>query len=362
MIRTHDLRKTFRVRERGLFGPRLEKTAVDGLDLLIPPGRVTGLLGLNGAGKTSTIKILATLLRPTSGTVTLDGLDLVEHAREARRRINLIAGGERMVYGKLTGAENLRYFGRLYDVPTPVLRRRTGELLDLVGLGHAADIPVERYSRGMAQRLSIARGLVNDPAYLLLDEPTLGLDAPIARDLRRVVAELAAEGRGVLLTSHYLAEVEELCRHVYVIADGRHLAEGSPAELKAATGSHRAVRVTVTNPSPELADRITEFVRGIGAEPQLAPTAEGGLLVTVHHPEDIAGPLAGAVVGAGGAIGGLEVTEASLEDAILALADGSAGPGTDTGPGPGADTGIDADTGPGSGAADRAGAGAEVAA
>ncbi|MFG3053894.1 ABC transporter ATP-binding protein [Kitasatospora sp. NPDC048239] len=321
MIRTHALRKTFQTREKGLFGPRTVKTAVDGLDLEIPRGRVTGLLGLNGAGKTSTIKILATLLRPSSGSVTLDGLDVVEHAREARRRINLIAGGERMVYGRLTGAENLRYFGRLYDVPTAVLRVRIGELLELVGLTDAADTPVERYSRGMTQRLSIARGLINDPAYLLLDEPTLGLDAPIARDLRRVVAELAAEGRGVLLTSHYLAEVEELCEHVYVISGGRHLAAGSPAALKTATGSHRSVRVTVTNPSPELSERIAAFTRGLGGRTELEGTGEGALLVTVRHPEDIAGPLAGAIVAAGGSIGGLEVTEASLEDAVLALTD-----------------------------------------
>ncbi|MGV9267724.1 ABC transporter ATP-binding protein [Kitasatospora sp. NPDC003701] len=319
MIRTRALRKTFRTREKGLFGPRAVKTAVDGLDLEIPAGRVTGLLGLNGAGKTSTIKILATLLRPTSGTVTLDGLDLVEHAREARRRINLIAGGERMVYGKLTGAENLRYFGHLYDVPGAVLRPRIGELLELVGLTGAADTPVERYSRGMTQRLSIARGLINDPAYLLLDEPTLGLDAPIARDLRRVVAGLAAEGRGVLLTSHYLAEVEELCEHVYVISDGRHLAAGSPAGLKAETGSHRSVRVTVTNPSPELESAVADFALRLGVRAELGATGQGGLLVTVRHPEDVAGPLAGAIVAAGGSIGGLEVTEASLEDAVLAL-------------------------------------------
>ncbi|AUY49333.1 ABC transporter ATP-binding protein [Streptomyces sp. CB01881] len=295
MIRTRALRKTFRTRDKGLFGPRTVKTAVDGLDLEIPPGRVTGLLGLNGAGKTSTIKILATLLRPTSGTVTLDGLDVVGYAREARRRINLIAGGERMVYAKLTGAENLRYFGHLYDVPNPVLRPRIGELLELVGLTGAADTPVERYSRGMTQRLSIAR------------------------DLRRMVAALAAEGRGVLLTSHYLTEVEELCEHVYVISGGRHLAAGSPAELKAATGSHRSVRVTVTNPSPALESAVAGFTAGLGVRAQLETTGEGALLVTVRHPEDVAGPLAGAIVAAGGAIGGLEVTEASLEDAVLAL-------------------------------------------
>ncbi|MCT4357746.1 ABC transporter ATP-binding protein [Streptomyces sp. Je 1-79] len=314
-IQVRDLRKDFPVRNKGLFGPRTFKRAVDGLDLDIPPGRITGLLGLNGAGKTTTIKTLATLLRPTSGTVTVDGLDTVADARAVRRRINLIAGGERMVYTRMTGRENLWYFGQLYDVPKRDLRARTDELLSLVGLTDAADTMVERYSRGMTQRLAIARGLVNTPDYLLLDEPTLGLDAPIARDLRRVVARLAEEGTGVLLTSHYLAEVEELCSHVYVISGGRHLAEGSPAELKAATGSHRTIRLTVTNPGTATAAVAERF----GAVRE--PLPGGAELITLRHPDDMAGPLAAAVVGAGGSIGGLEIAEASLEDAIMALAE-----------------------------------------
>ncbi|MFD7441744.1 ABC transporter ATP-binding protein [Streptomyces sp. NPDC059909] len=318
-IQVRALRKDFPVRETGLLGPfrpRTVKTAVDGLDLDIPPGRITGLLGLNGAGKTTTIKILATLLRPTSGTVHVDGLDTVADARAVRRRINLIAGGERMVYTRLTGRENLWYFGQLYDVPKARLRRRIDELLALVGLTDAADTTAERYSKGMTQRLAIARGLINEPDYLLLDEPTLGLDAPIARDLRRVVADLAASaGTGVLLTSHYLAEVEELCGHVYVISGGRHLAEGSPAELKAATGSHRTVRITITNPNEQVAAVAESF----GAHRE--PNADGTELITLRHPDDIAGPLAAAIVGAGGSIGGLEIAEASLEDAILTLAE-----------------------------------------
>ncbi|GGW66489.1 ABC transporter [Streptomyces lucensis JCM 4490] len=317
-IQVRDLRKDFPVRDRGLFGPRTAKTAVDGLDLDIPAGRITGLLGLNGAGKTTTIKILATLLRPTSGTVRVDGLDTVADARAVRRRINLIAGGERMVYTRMTGRENLWYFAQLYDVPKRQVRTRIDDLLALVGLTNAADTPVERYSRGMTQRLAIARGLVNDPAYLLLDEPTLGLDAPIARDLRRVVARLAAEGTGVLLTSHYLAEVEELCSHVHVIADGRHLAAGSPAQLKTATGSHATVRVTVPNPSPAIAEVAARF----GAT--RTPADDGAEVLTLRHPDDIAGPLAAAVVQAGGSITALDITEASLEDAILTLTDRTA--------------------------------------
>ncbi|MFC4589184.1 ABC transporter ATP-binding protein [Sphaerisporangium corydalis] len=314
MIETQDLRKEFR-------DGRTTKVAVDGLTLAIPPGRVTGLLGLNGAGKTTTIKILATLLRPTSGTVRVDELDPLRDPKAVRHRINLIAGGERMVYARMTGRENLWYFGQLYDVPRAVLGPRIDELLALVGLTGAAGTVVERYSRGMAQRLSIARGLINDPAYLLLDEPTLGLDAPIARDLRRVVARLAAEGKGVLLTSHYLAEVEELCGHVYVIGDGRHLTEGSPAELTARTGGHRTVRVTVPGASPEVEAAVTAFAARAGTVAGLDRAGDGALVVSVSHPGEIAGPLTMAIVGAGGTLAGLEVTEPSLEDAILALND-----------------------------------------
>ncbi|MFG3436247.1 ABC transporter ATP-binding protein [Nonomuraea sp. NPDC047897] len=302
MIETVHLRKEFGT-----------KVAVHDLNLTIPLGRVTGLLGLNGAGKTTTIKILATLLRQTSGTVSVGGLDPVRQPHAVRRRINLIAGGERMVYARMTGRENLWYFGQLYDVPGRVLRPRIAELLDLVGLAEAADIRVERYSRGMAQRLSIARGLINDPDYLLLDEPTLGLDAPIARDLRRVVAVLAERGKGVLLTSHYLAEVEQLCAHVYVIGDGRHLAEGAPAELVARTGCQRTVRVTVV----ELTPRVEAAARAFAPAVRIAP----GGVVEFSGPGDVAGALTTTIIEAGGALKGLEIAEPTLEDAILALND-----------------------------------------
>ncbi|NJP89563.1 ABC transporter ATP-binding protein [Nonomuraea sp. FMUSA5-5] len=306
MIETHDLRKRFGA-----------KTAVDGLNLVVPQGRVTGLLGLNGAGKTTTIKILATLLRQTEGTVRIGGLDPVRQPHAVRKRINLIAGGERMVYARMTGRENLWYFGQLYDIPSRVLKPRIDELLDLVGLTDAAGTRVERYSRGMTQRLSIARGLVNDPDYLLLDEPTLGLDAPIARDLRKVVAELARGGKAVLLTSHYLAEVEQLCEHVYVIGDGRHLAEGTPAELIAQTGCHRTVRVEVSGLTPEVEAAALAF------DPAVRVDSAAGV-VELSRPGDVAGALTMAIVAAGGTLTGLEIAEPSLEDAILALNDRSA--------------------------------------
>ncbi|MBN6056052.1 ABC transporter ATP-binding protein, partial [Nonomuraea sp. RK-328] len=338
MIETKHLRKEF-----------AGKTAVEDLSLTIPRGRVTGLLGLNGAGKTTTIKILATLLRPTSGAVTVGGLDPLTDPHAVRRRINLIAGGERMVYARMTGRENLWYFGQLYDIPGKLLKSRIGELLELVGLTAAAGTRVEQYSRGMTQRLSIARGLINDPDYLLLDEPTLGLDAPIARDLRKVVAGLAERGKGVLLTSHYLAEVEQLCEHVYVIGDGRHLAEGTPGELMAQTGCHRRVRITVSELTPEVEAAALAFddrVRivpladesgtgGVGDHGTQADGARVGVLagdgirtggvIELSHPGDVAGALTTAVIAAGGEPSGLEIAEPSLEDAILALSDRSVG-------------------------------------
>jgi len=317
-IVTHDLRKAFPPPRRLLRRRSTAPTAlaVDGLSLTIPAGTVTGLLGLNGAGKTTTIKMLATLLRPSSGTATVDGLDVVADAREVRRRINLIAGGERMVYSRLSGRENLWYFGQLYDVPRATLRFRIDELLELVGLGDAADTVVERYSRGMRQRLSIARGLINEPAYLLLDEPTLGLDAPIARDLRAVVANLARDGVGVLLTSHYLAEVEQLCGHVYVIDHGRLVAEGSPTELTAGTRLPHRVEVTLAEHAPA----VSAAVAALGAEFEIGADAEERPTFVLRSPDDLAGELATAVVRAGGAIVRLEVTPPTLEDAILAMA------------------------------------------
>lgn len=324
-IVTHELRKTFTARThlarwpgRPAAGPAA--VAVDGLSLTIPAGAVTGLLGLNGAGKTTTIKMLATLLRPTSGTATVDGLDVVADAREVRRRINLIAGGERMVYTRLTGRENLWYFGQLYGVPRAVLRRRIDDLLAMVGLVDAANTLVERYSRGMRQRLSIARGLINKPAYLLLDEPTLGLDAPIARDLRAVVADLARGGVGVLLTSHYLAEVEQLCGHVYVIDRGALVAQGSPAALTAGTDLPHSVELTLAEADPAVVAAVDALAGRAGASAGYDIDAEGRPRITVRHPDDLAGELATTVVRAGGAIVRMEVAPPTLEDAILAMA------------------------------------------
>lgn len=313
-----------RKRQGWLRSVKEEKVAVDNLNLLLPAGQVTGLLGLNGAGKTTTIKILSTLLLPTAGRVQVDELDLVRDAAAIRRRVNMIVGGERMVYWRLTGRENLWYFAQLYDVERRGLQKRIDELLGLVGLEDAADIPVERYSKGMKQRLQIARGLINDPSYLFLDEPTLGLDAPIARELRQMVRQLAENGKGILLTSHYLVEVEELCSQIYVIDQGRLVVTGSPAEIKALTRADRVVRVLLPELPVTVKTALYDITSQTGARLE-EQQAEDGIVITVRHPEDIAGRVAAAVVLQGGSILKLEVLEPTLEDAVLALTTHSSG-------------------------------------
>lgn len=307
-----------RKRQGWLRSVKEEKLAVKDLSFKLPSGQVTGLLGLNGAGKTTTIKILSTLLLPTAGRVQVDGLDLVRDAATIRHRINMIAGGERMVYWRLTGRENLWYFAQLYDIEPKGLQERIVQLLRLVGLEDAADTPVERYSKGMKQRLQIARGLINDPAYLFMDEPTLGLDAPIARDLRKMVRGMAEDGKGILLTSHYLAEVEELCAYIYVMDHGQLVAEGSPAQLKALTQQDRVVRVQLTELTPAATQALQDIVIATGARLE-EQRNEDSVIVTVRHPSDLVGQVAAAVSAHGSSILKLEVLEPTLEDAMLAL-------------------------------------------
>lgn len=236
MIKAEHLSKTYLIKEKKhIFGKKEERKvpAVRDISLEIPKGNITGILGINGAGKTTTIRMLSSLIAPTSGTLTMDGVDAVKHHLWVKERINIISGGERNLYWRLTARENLRYFGSLYGIVRKELEKRIRELLKTVGLEEAEDIPVERYSKGMKQRLQIARGLINEPEYLFLDEPTLGLDILIAKEIRELILTLAKERqKGILLTTHYISEAEELCDYIYVLDQGQIIARGTKAELK----------------------------------------------------------------------------------------------------------------------------------
>lgn len=206
--------------------------AVKGIDLKVREGEIFGLLGPNGAGKTTTIKILTTLLAPTEGVAKVIGYNTFGEEKKVRPHINFIFGGERGLYWRLTGYENLQYFGDLYKVPSKVLKERIEKLIKLVGLEGREHEKVEGYSKGMKQRLQIARGLINDPKVLFLDEPTIGLDPVGAKELRELLKALRKEGKTILLTTHYMYEAEELCDHIAIIDKGVIRTEGTLEELK----------------------------------------------------------------------------------------------------------------------------------
>src|SRR5881296_702287 len=186
-IEAEELRRTYKTHTGTLRRKAKEIEAVRGIDFSVEPGELFGLLGPNGAGKTTTIKMLITLLIPTAGTARVLGLDVVKHAREVRKRIGYVFGGERGVYERLSGYDNLRYFAELYGVFAKLQKQRIEELLELVGLKGREHERTEGYSRGMKQRLHVARGLLYDLEVLFLDEPTIGLDPVGARELRATI-------------------------------------------------------------------------------------------------------------------------------------------------------------------------------
>lgn len=207
--------------------------AIDNISFDIQQGEVFGLLGPNGAGKSSTIKILTTLLSPTQGEVKILGMDLLKEEKSIRSKINFVFGGERNLYWRLTARENLDYFCRLYKIHNEVERNKKIEyLLNLVGLSNKANERVENFSKGMKQRLQIARGLINDPEILFLDEPTIGLDPIGAKDLHQIIKSLSQQGKTILLTTHYMYEADSLCNKIGIINNGKIIKIDTPENLK----------------------------------------------------------------------------------------------------------------------------------
>jgi ABC-2 type transport system ATP-binding protein len=235
--------------------------AVDGIDLEVARGEVFGLLGPNGAGKTTTIRVLNTLLPLQEGEVRVMGLEVRRHAMQVRRRLGYVPQ-QLSIEGALTGRENVMWFTRLFDVPRRQRAARASDALEVMGLTDAADRLARSYSGGMVRRLELAQALVNRPALLVLDEPTVGLD-PIARDsVWERVRELQGDNEmTVLLTTHYMEEADILCDRVALMHQGRIQVGGRPADLKAALG-----------PNASLEDVFRHYTGG-----SLAEDTRGGL-------------------------------------------------------------------------------------
>ena len=224
--------KVFNITRGVLRRSKTKVVAVKDVSFAIDYGELFGLVGPNGAGKTTTIKMLTTMLIPTSGTATVLGYDIQKDVTKIRERIGFVLGGERGLYTRVNAVDNLRYFADLYGVPASVREKRIKELLQLMGLSDRAKDRVETYSKGMKQRLHLARGLINDPQLIFMDEPTIGLDPEIAKETRSMIRELVEKGRTVLLTTHYMFEADELCNRVAIIRNGEIVALDTPSGLK----------------------------------------------------------------------------------------------------------------------------------
>jgi len=244
------------------------------------------------------------------------GTDVVADPREVRRHIGYVFGGDRGLYERLNALDNLRYFSELYGVPPREQRQRIGSLLEMVGLSGREKERVEGFSRGMRQRLHIARGLLHDPSVLFLDEPTIGIDPVGARDLRGTIADLRRAGKTILLTTHYMFEADELCDRIAVIADGRILAEGTPDVLKQRVTAGHVVEVETFG----MPETTLDAVRSVGGVRTVAVEERGQAQVLLVQVEPGA-EVTSAVLGQLGdvSIGRVSSREPTLEDAYVEL-------------------------------------------
>jgi len=260
--------------------------------------------------------MLITLLIPTAGQARVLGRDVVEDAHWVRERIGYVFGGDRGLYERLSALDNLRYFAELYGVDPRTQRARIGELLELVGLTGRERERVETYSRGMRQRLHIARGLLHDPEIVFLDEPTIGLDPVGARELRDTIAALRAGGKSILLTTHYMYEADALCDRIAVIAGGKIVAAGTPADLKRVVSDRTIIEVETFGANEAAFDRLRALrgVTGVAVETRdqaqvvLVQSAIGAELV-----QEIVRELDGSTLGK------VITREPTLEDAYVEL-------------------------------------------
>ncbi len=318
-IEVRDLRRIYKTTVGVVRRKIKEIVAVDGITFDVNRGELFGLLGPNGAGKTTMIKMLTTLLIPTGGTARILGYDVVNQANEIRSRIGFIFGGERGLYWRLSGIDNLRYFASLYHVDPEVTRKRIPRLLELVGLSDRGEEKVEGYSRGMKQRLHIARTLLHDPEILFLDEPTMGLDPVGGREIRQVIRNLQSEKKTILLTTHYMFEADALCERVAVIDLGRIVALDTPEALKQVVSDLSVIEIEVFGVPEEVLNQIRNlpFVDTVSVEDLDQKQA---LHVHSANGSEAVPPLLASLEGV--RVGKVTVREPTLEDAYVRLVGG----------------------------------------
>ncbi len=254
ILKTEALRKTFKV---GFWGR--EVTALEGLNLEVRQGEVFGFLGPNGAGKTTTLKILMGLIYPTGGNAWLFGRPIGDS--EAKSRLGFLPESP-YFYDYLTGAEFLRFYGDLFGLSGAVVNRRIADLLELVGMSHARDLQLRKFSKGMLQRIGIAQALINDPELVVLDEPMSGLDPIGRKEIRDLILSLKETGKTIFFSSHILHDAEMLCDRVSILVKGRLVAIGSVSDLVGSASTH-SVEVLVEGLGSDGVAQVRPFTEKI---------------------------------------------------------------------------------------------------
>jgi len=280
--------------------------AVDGIDITVKTGEIFGFLGPNGAGKSTAVRMLTTLLRPTSGTATVAGFDVAKHPDEVRRRIG-VALQDAAIDPLMTGTELLRLQAVLYGIPQAQMKNRASELLERVGLTAAADRRVGTYSGGMRRRLDLALALIHQPTVLFLDEPTTGLDPMSRMSLWEEVRRLNNEGTTVMLTTQYLEEADQLADRIAIIDAGKIVREGKPQDLKAGVG-FPTLLITVPSDQTERAKAV------LATFGDMRPTAEGSLGVGLRGGANVVTDVVRKLDEASVRVQHLEINEPSLDD------------------------------------------------
>ena len=317
-VQVADLSKIYQTKQRkGLFkSEHREVEALQGVTLDVQPGEIYGLLGPNGAGKTTLIKILTTLLLPTTGDAHINGYHVEKQANSVRASVGCMLMGERGLYWKLTGRENLIYFGALYHLSPASRAKRAQEIIDLLDLGEIADRAVETYSSGQKMKLAFGKALVNDAPLLILDEPTNTLDVPSASELRAIVRKLNAEGKTIIYTTHIMSEAETLCNRVAIIDHGKLLAVGDVPELKASLGREQVTRIEGVIPAQSM-----QAIRSLSMVQQATLSAVNGnnhLTVVSSNGKNTLPQLIETLAATGATIQKISPELVTLEDVFIA--------------------------------------------
>lgn len=317
-VDVQSLSKFFETKEGPVFRKiRKSVTAVDNITFSVPKGEIFALLGPNGAGKTTTVKMLCTLITPSRGDGFVNGFSIVKEQQKVRENLGVMLTGERTLYWKLTGHENLQYFASLYHLEPSESTQRIEQLLKLVGLSEREDTLVENYSTGMRIRLSFAKALLNDAPVLLFDEPTASLDPQSSHLIRDLIRNLSGEGRSIILTTHNMDEAAILSDRVAIIDHGKIVQLGTPTELKQRVKTSEVIEIEARNISNQAVDALRS-VNGV-SKVAFANTNGDKPVIRIHAEKgkEILPRILELLVREKSSITNVRVIEPTLEDVFI---------------------------------------------